>query len=517
MPSTLDPRSYRWLFLGWALALLALMLTVAPDFGATWDEPQQRAKALRLLAYLSGRTPALHEPIDGAHLYGAPFDIISAALEPLVPADPYVIRHEVIALVGWLCVLTTGLLADRLFGPPHGLLAMMLLSAWPTFFAHAMNNPKDMPFAAVATAVLLTLVATGSRPPWTSWRAMLVLTALIGLGLNVRAGALMFVGYLGAVAGYWLLRGPVTVRTIAQASTCVILVLAGAVAIGWIGWPWAYQHPLTAPFTALIELGHFGWPGTVLFDGLSYPGTAPPRDYVLRWFWLTLPPIVLAGIALSMLLLRNEGRRDQTVVIWAVIAFPILFVIGTRATLYDGVRHLLFVLPPLTILAAAGWIEAWRVARPAWRLLIVAATTAGVIEPVAFQCRNHPNQTAYIQPLAGGPKHAFARYDLDYWGNCLLQGLSYVNLHEPGDQVYVSGSPMLVLQADLSRFPRLVLAEPTDPRVTSFVTLARGTRAELLALAAAPNLEARISTADGALLCTVSPTDPRRPESTSRP
>ena len=92
-----------------------------------------------------------------------------------------------------------------------------------------------------------------------------------------------------------------------------------------------------------------------------------------------------------------------------------------------------------------------------------------------------------------------------------------MNVHEPGDQVYVSGSPMLVLQADVSRFPRLVLAEPTDRRVTSFVTLARGTRAELLALAAAPNLEARISTTDGALLCTVSPTDARRPELTSRP
>src|SRR4029078_3690582 len=175
-----------------------------------------------------------------------------------------------------------------------------------------------------------------------------------------RPGALMFVGYLGAVAGYWLLRGPVTVRTIAQASSCVVLVLAGAVALGWIGWPWAYQHPFTAPFTAMIELGHFGWAGTVLFDGLSYPGTRPPRDYVLRWLWLTLPPIVLAGIALSMLLLRNERRRDQTVVIWAAIAFPILFVMGTRATVYDGVRHLLFVLPPLTILAAAGLIEGGR-------------------------------------------------------------------------------------------------------------------------------------------------------------
>ena len=133
-------------------------------------------------------------------------------------------------------------------------------------------------------------------------------------------------------------------------------------------------------------------------------------------------------------------------------------------------------------------------ARPAWRLLIVAATTAGVIEPVAFQWRNHPNQTAYIQPLAGGPKHAFARYDLDYWGNCLLQGLSYVNVHEPGEQVYVSGSPMLVLQADLSRFPRLVLAEPTDPARHQLRDAGARHTGGTAGPGRAPNLEARIST-----------------------
>ena len=115
-----------------------------------------------------------------------------------------------------------------------------------------------------------------------------------------------------------------------------------------------------------------------------------------------------------------------------------------------------------------------------------------------------PNQAAYIQPLAGGPRAAFAQYDLDYWGNCLLQGLTFVNEHEAGDRVYVSGWPLIVLQADLSRFPRLMLTEPTDPRATRFVTLARGSRTELLALAAFPGIESRISTADGALLCTVS-------------
>ena len=41
-----------------------------------------------------------------------------------------------------------------------------------------------------------------------------------------------------------------------------------------------------------------------------------------------------------------------------------------------------------------------------------------------------------------------------------------------------------------------------------FVRLARGTRDELLRLDASKDLEVRVSTADGALLCAVAPTDP---------
>ena len=195
--------------------------------------------------------------------------------------------------------------------------------------------------------------------------------------------------------------------------------------------------------------------------------------------------------------------------LWGATLFPILYVIGTHANLYDGVRHLLFVFPLLFIISASGWVAAWRSAGR-WRPGVALIATLGLLEPVAFQVRNHPSQTAYIQPLAGGPAYAFARYDLDYWGNCLLEGLATVDRNTPGDHVYVSGWPLLVLQADLTRFPRLVLVEPDDPRATRFVTLARGSRTELLALAAFPGIESRISTADGALLCTVSRVAPPR-------
>ena len=145
-------------------------------------------------------------------------------------------------------------------------------------------------------------------------------------------------------------------------------------------------------------------------------------------------------------------------------------------------------------------------ARPA----VLVAVSVGVAEPAMFQWRNHPNQAAYIQPLAGGPRAAYAKYDLDYWGNSMLQALSHLDRQGRRETVYVSGWPLIVLQADLSRFPHMVLTEPGDPRVTHFVRLARGTRDELLRLDASKHLEVRVSTADGALLCAVAPTDPLR-------
>src|SRR6185436_7909521 len=103
------------------------------------DEPQQRAKGQRLLAYLTGESPVLVDPIDGAHLYGAPLDLVSAVLERTIPADPYIIRHAVIGFTGWLGLVLCGILADRLFGPPHGLLALVLLAASPWYIGHALN------------------------------------------------------------------------------------------------------------------------------------------------------------------------------------------------------------------------------------------------------------------------------------------------------------------------------------------------------------------------------------------
>ena len=102
--------------------------------------------------------------------------------------------------------------------------------------------------------------------------------------------------------------------------------------------------------------------------------------------------------------------------------FPATHIVLSGATIYDGIRHLLFTYPPLVVLAAAGWrgslaspsrrLKHWP--PPPWR----SASSS----PLLFQWRNHPNQAVYFNALAGGPRGAFGRYELDYWGNSLLQG-----------------------------------------------------------------------------------------------
>ena len=372
-----------------------------------------------------------------------------------------------------------------------------------------MNNPKDIPFATAATALLLALTRVSASTPFLSWRLVLVLALVIGASLNVRPGGLLFVGYLAVVVLFRIATtGPLPARMLAAIEFRVAAVLAGAVAIGWVAWPWAYANPLLAPFRALTELGHFGWGGTVLFDGHTYPGTSLPREYVPQWFWLVLSPVVIVGLVLSLLRLREADVRGQIISMWGAVLFPIVYVIGTHATLYDGIRHLLFVLPPATILASAGWIGAGRWTLPMARPAAFVALSIGVTEPTLFQWRNHPNQAAYIQPLAGGPRAAYARYDLDYWGNSMLQALSRLDRQTRHEPLYVSGWPLIILQADVSRFPHMVLTEPDDPRTRHFVRLARGTRDELIRLDASKDLHVRVMTADGALLCAVAAKDP---------
>ena len=138
-------------------------------------------------------------PREQAHygtMYPGLFDVIPAWLERQYDVDRYVLRHRVNAVFGWIGIVFTGLLASRLFGPWSGILAVILLAASPGYFAHSMNNPKDLPFAAMSVMVLYCLSRLSPRWPYLTVGTGAALAVALGLALGTRPGALLYFGYL---------------------------------------------------------------------------------------------------------------------------------------------------------------------------------------------------------------------------------------------------------------------------------------------------------------------------------
>jgi len=287
--------------------------------------------------------------------------------------------------------------------------------------------------------------------------------------------------------------------------------LAMLSSMGTVFWPWAQVRPLTRPLQGMITISRLPWNFPVLFDGAEVPATALPWTYVPQWVLITTAPVVLVGAALSFLLIARRSTASplawRVCALWGVTLFPVTRVVLSGATIYDGVRHLLFTYPPLVGLAAVGWRGSLE--SPSRRLKATAALALGLglLEPAFLQWRNHPNQAVYFNALAGAPRGAFGRYELDYWGNSVLQAARWADrvARASGIRLVVSGAPHHVVRDDVRRFGSLDYArEELDAHHLTVVVL-RGPRQDVLDMAGRGDVLHAVTTADGTPLAVVLP------------
>jgi hypothetical protein len=489
------------------LALLPVLLWFSRDFGVTWDEGYRQVNGERIWRLYQGH--AGPPSTANEHFYGGLFDVLAVGLQKVVPLDPYDVRHLLNAAFGWAGIVLCGVLAARVGGPPAGLLAVILLATWPTYIGHTMNNPKDLPFATTATAVLAVMAALPRRFPYLPLNRVLGLGVTVGLALAVRPGGLLLVGYVGLwVAASIVVERDRNRRQLAHTAAALAAILAIALIVPMPVWPYLWERPLIGAFEAAEGVSHYRWNGMVLFLGRDVRSVALPWTYVPVWLFWTTPPVVFAGAALSLRGVARAGwHRRATLGLWFAVLFPILYVIGRRSTLYDGIRHLLFITPPLVALAALGWHSLFGSHRQPTRVAAAVLLAIGLAEPIVFQLRNHPNQVVYFQPLVGGPAAAAGRFELDYWGNCLYQAEQRVAriAREAGVPVTVSGGRVRQLRLNAPRV-RGVMVTPLSRRVHELeIVVLRGRRRDVRAFSVREDVLWRVTTADEATLCAVVP------------
>jgi hypothetical protein len=300
---------------------------------------------------------------------------------------------------------------------------------------------------------------------WT-WRGFLFLGAMGGLTLCTRPGGLpMMVVLLAASLLASRMTRPKDAAPGAARTSWKSLVWRGvaAFAMAWtimvLPWPFAHGNPILNPIEAMRFAMSFPDSYPVLFEGAVWQSDVLPWRYLPQYLLictpLTMLALTIAGIVLATkLVLRDRHDRRTTpasiAVLWFVL--PVVAFVALRPNVYDGMRHFLFVLPAMALLAAFGGartIEWAKTRRQAWtRWATTAAVGACVAMPIVPLVRLHPYQMTYFNLLVGGLRGADGDYDTDYWASSYREAMLWINAlasQQPGRTivVLVGGGPFL--------------------------------------------------------------------------
>ena len=118
--------------------------------------------------------------------------------------------------------------------------------------------------------------------------------------------------------------------------------------------------------------------------------------------------------------------RRKTILLMLTLAatLPLVIAMVKRPALYNGIRHFIFVIPPMTVLAGAAfaWGMNWlKENRRSWQPAAVAVFTFGLLLPLGEMIRLHPYQYTHFNHIAGTVRRADDLFMLDYWGLALKQ------------------------------------------------------------------------------------------------
>jgi hypothetical protein len=333
-------------------------------------------------------------------------------------------------------------------------LAVALLFGTIRLGGHALVNVNDFPMAMLSLLVMLYLWtklrqvdpvarAAGRFPRATlAWVGVVaVVPYLIRPPVVLQLATLMA---FFAVYGWTALRGARPIRRIELLLVPVAVAVLFTVAIWPSLWEPGRRYRI---WDGLTIFARFPWVNTIRYFGRGTMSNALPRWYPLIWLPVMLSPatflVFLGGLARgatrralapqSFLLPTRRGTLDLSLRRWLAIHVALLWlgVIVLHPTLYDEERHLLFLYPPLIVLAALGLDDLDRRLKIALTVVVVATSLSSYA---------HWGRYAYVYESSLIGNRGAHQFMGDYWGACVPLAVDALAGRVPaGSKVIVPG------------------------------------------------------------------------------
>jgi hypothetical protein len=433
-------------------ALVVIALCTFKDYAISNDEGVQHHYGELIIAYYtSGFRDLGVFNFQNLYLYGGLFDIAAVWLSHLVPINPYDLRHILCALIGIGGIGAAAATARLIAGPRAALIAAVALSVCGAWYGTMFNHTKDIPFAAAMIGATLFLIRIARALPSPRAGDIAAFGLLAGAALGMRVLGLLLVIYVGFAIVLYLPRPwpghRARWRFAVESSVRLLPALLLAYVIMVLAWPWAALAPLN-PIRGLLAFSEYQYPIRTVLAGQVYEMANTPRLYVPIYILIRVPLVMLFGAALAMMFAllprlaagaTQQRRRDIALVSFTVF-FPLACQVICHGPAFTGLRHFLFVIPALAVLAGIGLDAAATALARRGRLAVsggLAFITACFLWNAVTLVRLHPYEYLFYNGMVGGLAGASRHYDLDYWFNSMPEALNqleaYLRRTEPGN------------------------------------------------------------------------------------
>jgi len=349
---------------------------------------------------------------------------------------------------------------SRCWMKPAAALAAAALFAWqPLLWGHAFINPKDPPFlvfflASVCLGLeLVDKLANNSMSNKQKYTSTILAAIILGITTSIRV--------LGPLAGFLIIAYAVSKFGRKFVSVIPHFALYGVIAIFamLITWPFLWENPVARFLEVFRLMSDNPTNLSVLFGGEVYRAGELPRRYFPFMLAITLtePVLILfvAGVIIGYWKLITDHSSLKVdklssltlTLFWFIILAA--YVLIRRPAMYDGLRHFLFILPPIFIFAGFAFeflIDHFSSGRSSLVWLRAGVILFLLLPGLTGIVQLHPYEYTYYNAFIGGTGNAFRQYETDYWLTCYKEAVERLGkqLEKPANlfvhrEAYIAG------------------------------------------------------------------------------
>lgn len=312
------------------------------------------------------------------------------------------------------------------------ILGPLFLFLTPRFLGHIPGNPKDIPFAVMyfISCTALYFFASSKK----TLTKILVIGLLFGLTQDLRAAAitLYLVLFLFDTYTYYLGKENKPEEAITWGQFFIkelqSMLLIGIVAtlFSVLTWPYLGINVIPNAQELLHLRTNFPWQHTVIFQGEELHGTQLPGHYLLTWFAIATPLMILIPALLSPLVIKKWFHNRIFILLLLVLVTNSTLYTIIRPLVYDGLRHFLFLVPMISTLGVIAIVEYFKHAQRKFIKSVIAIIILINIAVIARQIVSlHPYQYIFFNSFVGGLQGAQKKYDTEYWGASYNEAINW--------------------------------------------------------------------------------------------